>query len=67
MATGGICSPERAYKAIAKGATCISSATGPSKKGSLFAKGINRYLLEKVEEYGLDSVEDLVGFELRGS
>ena|GEM_PF-836248 len=67
MATGGIYNPERAYKAIAKGATCISSATGPSKKGSLFAKGINRYLLEKVEEYGLDSVEDLVGFELRGS
>lgn len=64
MATGGIDSPEKSYKAIAKGASCVSYVTGFVTKGPFLAKMTNKYLLEKVEEHGLDSIENMVGFEV---
>ncbi|NIO23297.1 MAG: hypothetical protein GTN38_04705 [Candidatus Aenigmarchaeota archaeon] len=62
IATGGIDRPERAYEAIVGGATCVSYVTGFVTRGPLLAKGINRHLSEKLDEQGMESIDDLVGF-----
>ena len=67
IATGGIDSPEKAYKAITKGATCVSYVTGFVTKGPSLAKRINKYLLEKLDEHDLDSIDEMVGIEVKDS
>ncbi|NIO20675.1 MAG: hypothetical protein GTN76_08035 [Candidatus Aenigmarchaeota archaeon] len=62
IATGGIDSPEKAYEAIVRGATCVSYVTGFVTKGPFLAKGINKHLSEKLDEQGMESIGDLVGF-----
>lgn len=46
IATGGIDSPEGAYKAISRGAKCVSYMTAFVTKGPFLAKRINSYLME---------------------
>ena len=64
IATGGIDTPEKAYKAIAKGAMCVSYVTAFVTKGPFLAKRINNHISEKLDKYDMDSVENLVGLEI---
>jgi dihydroorotate dehydrogenase (NAD+) catalytic subunit len=63
IATGGIDSPEKAYRAITKGATCVSYVSGFVTKGPTLARRINSYLSERLDEHDLDSVMNLTGIE----
>jgi dihydroorotate dehydrogenase subfamily 1 len=62
IATGGIDSPEKAYEAISKGAKCVSYMTAFVTKGPFLAKRINTYLSEKMDERGMSSISEMVGF-----
>jgi len=62
IATGGIDYPEKAYEAIVRGATCVSYVTGFVTKGPLLVKRMNKHLSEKLDEQGMESIDDLVGF-----
>lgn len=65
IGVGGIMNGEDAWKMMAAGASLVQVYTGFVYGGPFFVREINRYLVRRLNEEGLESVSDLVGSESR--
>ncbi|MEM7784334.1 MAG: quinone-dependent dihydroorotate dehydrogenase [Planctomycetota bacterium] len=58
---GGIMDGESAWKMICAGASLIQTYTGFIYGGPKFVRDINRYLVQKIQDAGMESIADAVG------
>ncbi len=61
VGVGGIMSGHDAWQMICAGASLVQVYTGFIYGGPTFIRDMNRYLLQKVQQHGLDSIAEAVG------
>ena len=61
IGVGGLMSGEDAWRMIAAGASIVQVYTGFIYGGPFFVKKINRYLVNRMEREGLESISQLTG------
>lgn len=64
IGVGGIFTADDAYRKLRAGASLVQLYTGLVYRGPSIARSINRGLVERLEEDGFDTIEDVVGVDI---